>query len=107
MAGLLGIRFENFAGGLILLGLGWNFAFIGATTLLTGCYRPCERNKAQGLNDFLIFATTALSSLGAGGLLAALGWDFVNYAAFPMAALGLALIAWLATHRRRHAQAQT
>ena len=101
VSGLMGIHFDNFAVGLILLGLGWNFGFIGATTMLTGCYEPSERNKAQGLNDFLIFGTTALASLAAGQLLAGFGWNSVNYAVFPMVALALALIGWLLTHQRR------
>ncbi len=100
ISGLLGIRFENFAVGLVLLGLGWNFGFIGGTTLLTTTYEPAERNKAQGLNDFLVFGTTALTSLGAGKLLAWFGWSAVNYAVFPMVALALAMIAWLALQRR-------
>ena len=104
VSGLLGINFGNFAMGLILLGLGWNFAFIGATTMLTGCYEPSERNKAQGLNDLLIFATTALSSLSAGKLLHSFNWNAVNYAVFPMAAVALAMIAWLFTHQRAAAQ---
>ncbi len=99
VSGLMGIRFENFAVGLILLGLGWNFGFIGGTTLLTTTYEPAERNKAQGLNDFLVFGTTALASLSAGKLLAVFGWNAVNYAVFPMVALALVMIVWLATHR--------
>jgi len=103
IAGLLGIDFGNFAVGLILLGLGWNFGFIAATTMLTGCYQPSERNKAQGLNDFLIFGTTALASLSAGKLLNAFDWYAVNYAVFPMAAVALAMIAWLALQQRTRA----
>jgi MFS family permease len=99
VSGLIGIRFENFAVGMILLGLGWNFGFIGGTTLLTTTYEPAERNKAQGLNDFLVFGTTALTSLSAGKLLAYSGWNAVNFAVFPMVALALAMIVWLATHR--------
>ena len=99
ISGLMGIRFENFAVGLVLLGLGWNFGFIGGTTLLTTTYEPAERNKAQGLNDFLVFGTTALTSLSAGKLLAWFGWSAVNYAVFPMVAMALAMIVWLATHR--------
>jgi len=100
VSGLLGLRFENFAIGLVLLGLGWNFGFIGGTTLLTGTYEPSERNKAQGLNDFMVFATTAVASLGAGKLLAAYGWEAVNYAVFPMVLVAIAAIAWLVKHRR-------
>jgi len=101
VSGLLGIHFENFAVGLVLLGLGWNFGFLGGTTLLTETYAPEERNKAQGLNDLLVFATTAMASLGAGKLLADLGWNAVNYAVFPMVALALAMIGWLMTHQRK------
>jgi MFS family permease len=100
-SGLMGIHFENFAVGLVLLGLGWNFGFIGGTTLLTDTYEPEERNKAQGLNDFLVFATTAATSLSAGKLLAWFGWSGVNYAVLPMVVLALVMIGWLATHRRK------
>jgi len=105
VAGLLGIGFENFAVGLVLIGLGWNFGFIGGTTMLTETYEPEEKNKAQGLNDFLVFATTALTSLSAGKLLAWFGWEGVNYAVFPMVVLALVMIAWLATHRSKAAAA--
>jgi len=104
-AGLMGIHFENFAVGLVLLGLGWNFGFIGGTTLLTDTYEPEERNKAQGLNDFLVFATTAATSLSAGKLLAWFGWSGVNYAVLPMVVLALVMIGWLATHKRKAGQA--
>jgi MFS family permease len=105
VSGLLGIHFENFAVGLILLGLGWNFGFIGGTTLLTDTYEPEERNKAQGLNDFLVFSTTAATSLSAGKLLAWFGWSGVNYAVLPMVVLALVMIGWLATRKRKAAQA--
>lgn len=102
VSGLMGIHFENFAVGLILLGLGWNFGFIGGTTMLTDTYAADEKNKAQGLNDFLVFATTALTSLSAGKLLAWFGWSGVNYAVLPMVVLALVMIGWLATHRHSH-----
>lgn len=104
-AGLLGVDFGNFAVGLILLGLGWNFGFIGGTTMLTETYAPEEKNKAEGLNDLLIFVTTALTSLGAGKLLAWFGWNGVNYAAFPMVVLALAMLVWLSFLRPRPAAA--
>jgi predicted MFS family arabinose efflux permease len=103
ISGLMGIRFENFAIGLILLGLGWNFGFLGGTTLLTTTYEPAEKNKAQGLNDLLVFGTTAIASLSAGSLLAHYGWDAVNYAVFPMVALALVMIGWLMMHPSRKA----
>jgi predicted MFS family arabinose efflux permease len=94
LAALLGIHFLNFATGLILLGLGWNFAFIGATIMVTECYRTSERNKVQAVNDFAIFFTVALASLASGQLLDQLGWNAVNLAVFPMAALALLLLFW-------------
>ena len=72
--------------------------------MLTSCYEPSERNKAQGLNDFLIFATTAVASLSAGQLLAGPGWNAVNYAVFPMVLVALAMIGWLVSHQRAAAQ---
>ncbi len=98
VSGLMGIHFENFAIGLILLGLGWNFGYIGGTTMLTETYETDEKNKAQGLNDFLVFTTTAVTSLMAGKLLAWFGWEGVNYAVFPMVVLALVMIVWLARH---------
>lgn len=98
VSGLLGIHFENFAIGLVLLGLGWNFGYIGGTTMLTETYEPEEKNKAQGLNDFLVFTTTAITSLMAGKLLAWFGWAGVNVAVFPMVVLALVMIVWLARH---------
>jgi len=87
--------------GLALLGVGWNFAFIGATTLVTRCHRPEERNKVQTLNDFLIFGTMALGSFASGQLLATLGWAFVNATVFPPVLAVGALLAWVALRQRR------
>jgi predicted MFS family arabinose efflux permease len=101
LSGLAGINFSNFAIGMILLGLGWNFGFIGATTMLTATYEPGERNKAQGLNDFLIFTTNAVASFAGGKLLANWGWTSVNLAALPIVLVALAMIGWLMVHRRR------
>jgi predicted MFS family arabinose efflux permease len=92
---LAGITFGHFAVALILLGIGWNFAFIGGTTMLTGTYQPAERAKVQAFNDFCISATMAVGSLSSGSLLSWLGWNAVNIAVLPLALLALALIAWL------------
>lgn len=100
IAGLAGIAFENFAIGLVLLGLGWNFGYIGGTTMLTDCYSPPEKNKAQALNDFSIFAVVATASLTSGKLLDWFGWGAVNIAVFPAVALALAMLAWLYTLTR-------
>ena len=95
LVNLTGLRMENFGFGLVLLGLGWNFAFIGATTIVAGCHRPAERAKVQGLNDFAVFATVAGTSFASGQLLAALGWNAVNYMLFPMLALAALALAWM------------
>jgi predicted MFS family arabinose efflux permease len=92
--GLSGITFGNFAVALILLGLGWNFGFIGGTTMLTNCYTPAERGKVQGANDFIMSAAVTLASFSSGKLLAAAGWNFINIAMFPIALLALLLIVW-------------
>jgi predicted MFS family arabinose efflux permease len=97
---LAGQSIANFWIGLMLLGVGWNFAFIGATTLVTRCHRPEERNKVQSLNDFLIFGTMALGSFASGKLLATFGWEFVNATVFPPVLAVGALLAWMALRRR-------
>ncbi len=78
-----GTSFTQFTVGLALLGLGWNFTFIGATSLLTETYRPEERAKVQGINDFLVFGSTTLAAGLAGLINAQLGWKFVDYSVLP------------------------
>lgn len=95
IGGLLGMTFTHFSVALILLGLGWNFGFIGGTTMLTDCYRPAERGKVQAANDFGISFLMAIASFSSGKLLAWWGWDFVAGALLPPAALALVLLAWL------------
>jgi MFS family permease len=82
---LSGLTVGHFWIGLTLLGLGWNFAFIGASAIVTDCHRPSERNRVQGLNDTLIFSTTAVGSYLSGHLLAVFGWDSINYVVIPIA----------------------
>jgi MFS family permease len=100
---LAGVSIGHFSAALVLLGLGWNFGFIGATTLVTETYLPSERAKVQGANDFLVFGTVALASLSSGVLLQLFGWGTVNVALFPMVAIAFVLIAWLALKERREA----
>ena len=80
---LSGMALTHFWLALVLLGVSWNFMFIGGTTLLTTTYRPSEAAKVQGLNDFLVFGTVATASLSAGFLQTKYGWDTVNLAVLP------------------------
>lgn len=97
---LAGLNIGNFMIGLMLLGLGWNFAFVGATTLLATCYRPEEQAKTQAANDFLVFGTVAISSFASGGLFYAYGWDVVLYTVLPFVALALGAVMWFALTRK-------
>jgi len=83
---------------LILLGVGWNFAFIGGTALLTQTYRPSEQMKVQAINEFSIFGLVALATLSAGWLYDRFGWATLNLAVVPL--LILALIAAIGIERR-------
>ncbi len=105
LVALTGVDLNRFWFALVLLGLGWNFGFVGATTMVTSCYRPEEKAKVQGINDLLVFGSVALASLTSGYLFQTSGWQAVNYTVFPFVALALALIAWLAWHERRHGAA--
>lgn len=92
---LNGITVAHFWWSLVLLGLGWNFMFVGGSTLLTGTYRVSERAKAQGLHDLLVFGTTAASSFASGLILKANGWMMLNYVALPFIALSGMAVLWL------------
>ncbi|MFZ9039050.1 MAG: MFS transporter [Gammaproteobacteria bacterium] len=91
----------HFWAALLLLGIGWNFMFIGGTSLLTETYRPEESAKSQALNDFVVFSSAACSSFGAGAMLHLLGWQLVNYAVVPLIFAALCAHAWLWLNRRR------
>ena len=96
VVGLNGLSVAHFWIVLILLGIGWNFGFIGATALVTDCYRPEERVKVQAANDFLVFGSVAIASFSAGGLLSHGGWDSVNWLVFPPVLVASALVLWQA-----------
>src|SRR5688572_4336584 len=98
---LSGVSVAHFWWSLAVLGVGWNFLFIGATTLLTSTYRPEERARAQGVNDLAIFTTMAVSSVSSGLTVTAAGWERVNLFALPLVAAATAAIAWHAFHTRR------
>jgi MFS family permease len=96
---LSGTAVMQFWGALVLLGIGWNFLFIGSTTLLTGAYSPAERAKTQAANDFLIFGTVAVSSFSSGVLLNGFGWTTIALIVLPLAGAIFLLLA--ADYRRR------
>jgi predicted MFS family arabinose efflux permease len=102
---LAGIHFLNFGIGLFLLGVGWNFMFIGATTLLTEVHEPSERAKVQGFNDFLIFATIATAAFSSGNLLHYFGWATVNYGVLPFLVGILVFVVWQARAEARRTAA--
>jgi MFS family permease len=98
---LIGTGLSHFWLALFLLGVGWNFLFIGATTLLTETYAPQEKAKTQAFNDFLVFSTVTIAVLTAGSLQHHLGWRAVNYGVMPLIAVTLFAVAWLLQYRRR------
>lgn len=98
---LTGLSVHHFWLALILLGLGWNFGFIGATAMITDCYEPSEKNRVQALNDLLVFGSVAASSFSSGQLLAAEGWTMLNLLVFPVVATILVALLWLRLHQRR------
>jgi MFS family permease len=89
---LLGITFINYAAALILLGLGWNFGFIGGTTMLTSTYEPAERAKVQAVNNFGISLMVAIASASSGQMLSQWGWASVALTVMPIAAVMLAVV---------------
>lgn len=94
---LAGRDVANFTAALLLLGVGWNFMFVGATTLLTKAHSPAEKAKVQGFNDFVVFSGVAAASLASGAIENLLGWTAVNLAVVvPVALAGLAAL-WLGT----------
>lgn len=102
---LSGVELMQFLIALFTLGVGWNFLYIGGTTLLTEAYRPEERNRAQGAMDTCVFATMMVSSFASGALITTRGWTLLNLGSLlPLAAVALALL-WLARQRRPRAVA--
>jgi MFS family permease len=98
---LSGVAVANFWWSLVLLGVGWNFLYIGATTLLTETYRPEERAKAQGANEFAIFAMMTISSFSSGMIVTNAGWEKVNYAAAPLIAIVITALVFLLLKNKR------
>ena len=97
--GLTGVDAAHFWLTLVLLGVGWNFGFVGASALVLECHRPEERTRVQSLNDFVVFGTMALGSFSSGGLLTAYGWDTVLWVSFFPLAVAVAALASMAASR--------
>jgi MFS family permease len=106
MVALTGVALSNFFMALVLLGIGWNFGFIGATTMLTTAHSTAERGTVQGMNDTIVFGMVTLASLASGGLMNCSGgtpvegWDAVNLAMMPFLVLAGASLIWLALRPR-------
>jgi MFS family permease len=92
---LSGIALWQFWTALILLGLGWNFAFIGATAIVAETYRPSEKGKVLGLHDFILFSAVAVASLMSGRIYNDFGWEALNWVVFPVSAVCLVALAML------------
>ena len=107
LVALSGMQITNFFLALILLGLGWNFGFIGATTLLTGAHAPHERGRVQGMNDTIVFGCVTIASIASGGLMNCTGgsviqgWAAVNYAMVPFLLLAGTALLWLVMIKKR------
>lgn len=106
---LMGVTLGNFFLALILLGIGWNFGFIGATSLLSTAHAPHERGRAQGLNDMMVFGCVTMASLASGGLMNCSGgtpvhgWSTVNLAMIPFLILAASALYWLVKQNRKAA----
>jgi MFS family permease len=106
---LSGVTLGNFFGALILLGLGWNFGFIGATSMLAASHAPHERGVVQGMNDMIVFGMVTIASLSSGSLMncsggtAVEGWTAVNLAMVPFLVLAGGALIWLATRPKASA----
>ena len=98
---LSGIQLWQFWTALILLGLGWNFGFIGSTAMVAEAYRPAEKNKVQGFHDFVLFSSVAFASLMSGQVYNAWGWEMLNWVIFPVTVLCLIALVALSVVARK------
>jgi MFS family permease len=101
LIGISGITAMHFWIGLVVLGLGWNFGFVGASALVLETHRPQERNKVQAFNDFLVFGLMAIGSFSSGQVLADYGWSTVNMVVFPPILIGFIALVMAGVVRRR------
>ena len=100
LVALHGTSVSHFVMSLVLVGLGWNFMYTGGTVLLADCHSPAEKARAQGANDFLVFAVMGISSFSSGALVSSASWQVMNYAALVVLACAAALLMWFALERR-------
>jgi len=98
---LSGIELWQFWTSLVLLGVGWNFAFIGSTAMVAETYRPTETNKVQGFHDFILFSTVAFGSFMSGVVYTVWGWDMLNWIVFPVTVFCLVALAYLVAIARK------
>ncbi len=96
-----GIELWNFWGALILLGIGWNFGFIGATAIVASSYQPHEADKVQGFHDIILFGTVALASFSSGKVFNTYGWQTINLMFWPITGISLVLVLLLVLRTRR------
>lgn len=101
MVNLSGVALEHFWSALVLLGVGWNFLFVGGTTLLTDTYTPPEKAKTQALNDFLVFGTVTCTAFASGALHSLYGWRALNLGVLPAIGVALLAVGLLALRRRQ------
>lgn len=99
--GLTGVTTLHFWAALLVLGAGWNLAFIGASAMVLETHRPEERNKVQAFNDFLVFGMTAIASFLSGQMLANYGWSTVNLVVFPPLLVGFIVLIFVSLAKRR------
>ena len=98
---LAGVDFTNFLIANIFVGVGWNFAYVGGSTLLTSTYTPSERAKVQASHDFTVYAATASAAALSGVLAATAGWTVINLAALPLMAMVVGAAVWLMARERQ------
>jgi MFS family permease len=105
LVNLSGLDMPHFFSGLVLVGIGWNFLYVGGSTLVTETYSPSEKAGAQGLNDFLVFSSSAAAAFSSGALQHGLGWEAVNLGVLPAVGLSVAATLFLAWSRRARPRA--
>ena len=110
---LSGVALTNFFAGLVLIGIGWNFGFIGATTMLSNAHSATERGKVQGINDLFVYGSVTLASIASGALMncsastTEQGWTAVNLAMAPFLLLAFIAVLWLIKNKNSNMNLKT